>query len=545
MEIIDNKFAELGVSEDILDALDDIEITEPSEIQAKAIGPMLEGLDIIGQAQTGTGKTFAYGIPAVMNTNPGSYDVETLILSPTRELSIQVYNELLKLTKYKKNIRITAVYGGESYEKQIRALKQHPQIVVGTPGRIIDLMERKLLKFGCIKTLVLDEADEMLKMGFQEDLETILASTPEDRQTALFSATMPEFIRNVAKKYQKDPVNIQIKKKTLTVDKINQHLYFCKRESKKDLLVRLLDYYDFNSCIIFSNTKAMVDELVLFLQKEGYKADGIHGDLKQLVRDRVMNAFRNGLTNILVATDVAARGIDVGGLDGVINYDLPQEDELYVHRIGRTGRAGESGVSLSIATPFERKHVKNIEAFTKKQMELHEIPSVKEILDKKSLRLFDRIAKEIEAPIENNIVILNKLAASELDTTKIINALINMTNQGNRAYNNIESIKQREPRVRGAEKLAKPSQGEKYNSKEMVYAHLNIGKKELLRPQQLLSLMERSAGVRKSNVGDIVIRKSGTNIEITKGAFAYLKKLDGFKFQGTRICVTKVYSLDD
>ena len=534
---MDNKFEELGVSEEILNALNDIEIYEPSEIQSKAIGPMLEGLDIIGQAQTGTGKTFAYGIPTIMNINASSYDVEALILSPTRELSIQVFNELEKLTKYKENIRIATVYGGESYEKQIRALKRHPQIVVGTPGRIIDLMERKYLKFQTVKLLVLDEADEMLKMGFQEDLEKILAQTPDDRQTALFSATMPDFIRKVAKKYQHEPVNIQIKKKTLTVDKINQYVYYCKRDSKKDLLIRTLDYYNFNSCIIFSNTKAMVDELVLFLQKEGYKADGIHGDLKQLVRDRVMNSFRNGLTNILVATDVAARGIDVGGLDGVINYDLPQEDELYVHRIGRTGRAGEFGISVSIATPFEKRRVADIERFTKKNMEYKDIPSVKEILDRKALRLFDKIASNIDAPIENNLVILNKLASSGLDTTKIINCLINMTSQATRAYNNIDTIKQREPRV---VKMSNSS-----GSKEYIYAHLNIGKKELLRPQQLLSLMEKTVGVRKGNVGDIVIRKSGTNIEITKGSYAYLKKLDGYKFQGTRISVKKVFSLDD
>lgn len=541
---MENKFEELNVLPEIIDALNDINITEPSEIQAKAIGPMVEGLDIIGQAQTGTGKTFAYGIPTVMKVDPKSENVEALILSPTRELSIQVYNELIKLISHKKGIKIATVYGGESYEKQIRALKQHPQIVVGTPGRIIDLMDRKLLKFNNVKLLVLDEADEMLKMGFQEDMETILASMPEERQTALFSATMPEFIKKVAKKYLNEPLNIVIKKKTMTVDRINQHLYFCKRESKKDLLIRLLDYYDFNSCIIFSNTKAMVDELVLFLQKNNYKADGIHGDLKQLVRDRVMNSFRNGLTNILVATDVAARGIDVGGLDGVINYDLPQEDELYVHRIGRTGRAGQSGVSISIATPFERRHVKNIEAFTKKQMEEKDIPSVKDILDKKAIKLFDKIKEESESnpSLEKNMIILNKLSASELDTTLIINSLLNMLSDGNRVYNNIESIKHREPKAEGKalRQSNKPS-----SKKGFIYAHLNIGKKELLRPQQLLSLMEKNAGVRKSNVGDIVIRKSGTNIEITQSAFAYLKKLQGVKFQGSRISVRKAFSLDD
>lgn len=540
---MENKFLELNVTSEIVKALDELEIFEPSEIQAKAIGPMIEGYDLIGQAQTGTGKTFAYGIPAIMKMDAKNTDVQALILSPTRELSIQVSNELEKITKYMPEIKIATVYGGESYDRQMRALKKKPQIVVGTPGRIIDLMDRHLLKFEHIKLLVLDEADEMLKMGFQADLETILSTTPEDRQTALFSATMPEFIKKVAKKYQHDPINIVIRKKTMTVDKINQHLYFCKRESKKDLLIRILDYYDFNSCIVFANTKAMVDELVLFLQKNGFKADGIHGDLKQMVRDRVMNSFKSGLTTILVATDVAARGIDVGGLDGVINFDLPQEDELYVHRIGRTGRAGASGVSVSIASPMERRHVKNIEAFTKKNMEHLNIPEVKDILEKKAIRLFDRIKEESEKTesYDNNLVILNKLAASNIETTLIINTLLNMLSNGNRVYNNIEAVKNREPR---AERLH--PQSNKPNSKKgFIFAHLNIGKKELLRPQQLLSLMERSAGVRKSNVGDIVIRKSGTNIEITQSAFAYLKKLEGVKFQGTRISVRKCFSLDD
>ncbi len=527
---------ELGISNEILNALNDINITEPSEIQAKSIPPMIEGLDLIGQAQTGTGKTFAYGIPVIMNTNVSSNKVETLILAPTRELSIQVNNELQKLIKYVKGIKIVTVYGGESYEKQIKALKTKPQIIVGTPGRIIDLMTRGLLSFSNVRTLVLDEADEMLKMGFQQDLETILSSTPESRQTALFSATMPQFIKNVAKKYQQNPVSVEIKKKTLTVEKINQHLYFCKRESKKDLLIRILDYYYFNSCIIFSNTKAMVDELVLFLQKNGFKADGIHGDLKQLVRDRVMNSFRNGLSNILVATDVAARGIDISGLDGVINFDIPLENELYVHRIGRTGRAGASGVSISIATPHERKRISEIEATTKTKMDIMNIPSVNALLEKKALRLFDEIKEHADDPIENNVVILNKLASSDIDPSKIINALINMTNSKNRVYNNIETVKSRE----SISVKAKTS-----SSKDYVYAHLNIGKKELLRPQQLLSFMEKTAGVKKGNVGDIVIRKSGTNIEITKGAYAYLKKLDGVKFQGTRISVKKVFSLDD
>lgn len=547
MEQVINKFLELNVDNEIIEALNDLEIYSPSEIQAKAIGPMIEGLDVIGQAQTGTGKTFAYGIPLIMKSNPKSTNVEALVLCPTRELGLQVSQELNKLIKYKKGIRIVTVYGGESYQIQIKALKNKPQIVVGTPGRIIDLMERGLLKFDNIKTLVLDEADEMLNMGFKDDLETILKQTSSERQTALFSATMPDFIKKVALNYQKNPTHIVIKKKTLTIDNIMQYAYMCKRESKKDLLIRLLDYYDFKNCIIFANTKSMVDELTTDLNKLGYRVDGLHGDLKQNVRDRVMMQFRLGITRILVATDVAARGIDVEGLEGVINYDLPQELELYVHRIGRTGRAGAYGTSISILTPFERRRLKDIEHYTKKEITNKDIPSIDEIKEKISLRQYDKILEEIslKKPIKDNALLLGKLAKLECDPTELVNALLNMSITKTKVYNNIEPIKDR---IRSYNKdipLKMSKQNARPNTKSFIIAHLNIGKKEMLRPQQLLQMMEKSAGVRKSNVGDIVIRKSGTNIEITQQAFSYLKKLNGFKFQGTRIAVSKTQSLDD
>ena len=356
-------FKDIINDEEILNALEAINISEPSEIQSAAIPLMLTGVDLIGQAQTGTGKTFAYGIPTLINTTNKPF--ETLILCPTRELSIQVSKELKKLLTFKHRIKIATIYGGESYERQIRELKNRPQIIVGTPGRIIDHMERKTIDFSNLKHLVLDEADEMLKMGFQDDLETILHDTPKERQTVLFSATMPDFIKKVALHYQNNPEHIVIKKKSLTVEAIKQEVYYCKRESKMDLLIRILDLSGFNSCIIFSNTKSKVDEIVSTLQKNKYLVDGLHGDLKQGVRDRVMNSFRDGNINILVCTDVAARGIDIKGLEAIINYDLPLEDELYVHRIGRTGRAGNEGHSISFATESERRKVSFIERFLK------------------------------------------------------------------------------------------------------------------------------------------------------------------------------------
>ncbi len=544
---MENNFIELNIDEDIIKALDELEIVNPSEIQARAIPVMNEGADIIGQAQTGTGKTFAYGIPTVMKLDSSIKGVQALVLCPTRELSLQVSQELVKLIKYKKNIKIATVYGGESYEKQIRALKAKPQIVVGTPGRIIDHINRGTLVFKDVHTLVLDEADEMLKMGFQEDLELILSQTPETRQTALFSATMPEFIKKVALKYQKEPIHIIIKKKTLTVEKIKQDAYFCKRDSKKDLLLRLLDMNDFNSCIIFANTKSMVDELVMFLQKNNYLADGIHGDLKQLVRDRVMNTFRNGTTKILVATDVAARGIDVEGLEAIINFDLPNENESYVHRIGRTGRAGQFGHSISICTPSDKSRLFDIEKYTKGTIEMLDIPQVEQIYAKQSGKIIDQIMANIDSDMKQNLHILNKLAHDNLDSGLIINALINIIMENKRkSYNDIEAIKlysnSSRNQINHGGKQSNSGHGGK--NSEYIYASLNIGKKELLRPQVLLSFMEKNAGVRKSNVGDIEIRKSGTTLEITKAAFAYLKKLDGKIYQGTRIRVQRVVKMD-
>lgn len=538
---MENLFKELNVSSDIIKALDEINITNPSEIQVKAIPAMMENYDLIASAQTGTGKTFAYGIPLVSKIMDKTKDIKALVLCPTRELSMQVSVELEKLIKYKPYISVATVYGGESYEKQIRNIKKRPQIVVGTPGRIIDLIEKGVLNFKYIDTLILDEADEMLKMGFEEDLETILKTMPEERQTALFSATMPDWIKKVALKYQKDPIHIMIKKKTLTVDKIKQDLYFCKRESKDDLLIRLLDFYDFKNCIIFANTKAKVDDLVLFLQKNNYSCDGIHGDLKQLVRDRVMRSFKNGNIKILVATDVAARGIDISGLEAIINYDLPQEDEIYVHRIGRTGRAGLEGHSISIASVSERRKVKEIENYTKKEMDVKEIPSVDAIKEKISLSLYDKIMANIDSKMDQNYLLLNKLASSTTDSGLIINSLINLILESKRKeYKKIESVA-----AKRENKFNKTPQNHTPKKSDFIYAHINIGKKELLRPQILLSLMEKEGGVKKSNVGEIVIRKSGTNLEITKGAYAYLKKLDGKRYQNTRIAVRKAFSLDD
>ena len=341
------KFEELGLSKEILRGITDMGFEEATPIQSQAIPHVMEGRDVIGQAQTGTGKTAAFGLPLLEKIDPKNKKLQAIVLCPTRELAIQVADEIRNFGKYMHGIKLLPVYGGQDIVKQIRSLKSGVQLIIGTPGRVLDHMRRKTVKFDTVHTIVLDEADEMLNMGFREDIEAVLENISEDRQTVLFSATMPKPILDITKKYQKDAVMVKVVKKELTVPSIDQYYYEVKRKNKDEVLSRLLDMYDPKRSLVFCNTKKQVDELVTELQGRGYFVEGLHGDLKQAQRDRVMANFRSGKTEILVATDVAARGIDVDDVEAVFNYDLPQDDEYYVHRIGRTGRAGRDGKSFS------------------------------------------------------------------------------------------------------------------------------------------------------------------------------------------------------
>ena len=347
------KFDELNIDERILRAVEDMGFEETSPIQTQAIPAVLEGIDVIGQAQTGTGKTAAYSIPMLQKINPDVKKPQAIVLCPTRELAVQVAEEIRKLAKYMSDIKVLPVYGGQEIVRQIKSLKSGVQIIVGTPGRVMDHMRRKTVKFDSVSMVILDEADEMLDMGFRDDMETILTETPEERQTVLFSATMPKPIMEIARKFQKDAKIIKVVRKELTVSNIDQFYYEVRPKNKTEILSRLIDIYNPKLSVVFCNTKRQVDELISELKGRGYFADGIHGDMKQQQRDRVMDDFRSGKTEILIATDVAARGIDVDGVDIVFNYDLPQDEEYYVHRIGRTGRAGASGKAISFVNQYE------------------------------------------------------------------------------------------------------------------------------------------------------------------------------------------------
>lgn len=361
------KFTDLQLAEDILLAVEKAGFVEPSPIQELTIPLALEGKDVIGQAQTGTGKTAAFGLPTLNKINVANPHIQALVIAPTRELAVQSQEELFRFGR-EKSVKVRSVYGGSSIEKQIKALKSGAHIVVGTPGRLLDLIKRKALKLNHLETLILDEADEMLNMGFLEDIEAIISSVPEERQTLLFSATMPDAIKRIGVKFMKDPEHVKIAAKELTTDLVDQHYIRVKENEKFDTMTRLMDVDQPDLSIVFGRTKRRVDELTRGLKLRGYRAEGIHGDLDQGKRLRVLRDFKNDNLDILVATDVAARGLDISGVTHVYNYDIPQDPESYVHRIGRTGRAGKSGQSITFVSPNEMGYLQIIENLTKKRM---------------------------------------------------------------------------------------------------------------------------------------------------------------------------------
>ena len=361
------KFNELNLSAELLAEVDKAGFVEASPIQEQTIPLALEGKDVIGQAQTGTGKTAAFGLPTLEKIRTEDQTIQALVIAPTRELAVQSQEELFRFGR-SKGVKVRSVYGGSSIEKQIKALKSGAHIVVGTPGRLLDLIKRKALKLQYIETLILDEADEMLNMGFLEDIEAIISRVPDNRQTLLFSATMPEAIKRIGVQFMKDPEHVKIAAKELTTELVDQYYIRVKEQEKFDTMTRLMDVEQPELAIVFGRTKRRVDELTRGLKIRGFRAEGIHGDLDQNKRLRVLRDFKNGNLDVLVATDVAARGLDISGVTHVYNYDIPQDSESYVHRIGRTGRAGKSGQSITFVAPNEMGYLQIIENLTKKRM---------------------------------------------------------------------------------------------------------------------------------------------------------------------------------
>jgi len=427
-------FTELGLSPELLKAIDKLGFEQASPIQAESIPPLMQGSDVVGQSQTGSGKTAAFAIPAIEKTDPAQRAVQVLILCPTRELAVQVSEEVQKLALFKRGIMALPIYGGQSYERQFYGLKQGAQIVIGTPGRIMDHMRRGTLRLETIKMVILDEVDVMLNMGFRDDIETILQATSKERQTVFFSATIPKPIQQLIEKYARDPKQVRIEQKALTVPTVEQVYYEVDRRYKIELLTRLIDIHDLKLGIIFCNTKRMVDDLVDHLEAAGYMADRLHGDMNQAQRDRVMNKFRKSGLEFLVATDIAARGIDVDDVEVVFNYDLPYDVEDYVHRIGRTGRAGRSGRAISFVAGREMFQIYNIERYTKTKIQRGKPPTVEEVADAKTNLFLDKIRATLQdSNFEREDHLLERLLEEGFSCTDIASALLHHLRTGDGA----------------------------------------------------------------------------------------------------------------
>lgn len=496
------KFEELGIIDPILRAVEEMGFEEASAIQAKAIPAMLSERDIIGQAQTGTGKTAAFAIPILQMIDPDSKKLQGVVLCPTRELAIQVADETRKLARFMHGIKVLPIYGGQEISKQIRSLKGGVQIIIGTPGRVMDHMRRRTIKFDNLKVMVLDEADEMLNMGFREDIETILKETPKERQTALFSATMPRAIREIARTYQDKAETIKVVKRELTVPKIEQYYYEVSRKNKIEVLCRLLDMYNPNLSLVFCNTKRQVDDLTTQLQGRGYFAEGLHGDLKQVQRDRVMNGFRNGNTEILIATDVAARGIDVDDVEAVFNFDVPQDDEYYVHRIGRTGRAGKTGRAFTLVVGKEVYKLKGIEKYTKAKIMLQPIPSIDDVTAVKAEKILDNVKEAIASDdISKYVDIVEGHINNEDYTALDIAAALLKINMGAGNVDIEENFYDYENT--GAEK-------------GMARLFINIGKKQKVRPGDILGAIAGETGMPGKLVGTIDMYDKYTFVEVPR-----------------------------
>lgn len=425
------KFDQLGLSKEVLKAIEDMGFEYPSAIQAETIPTILEGQDIVGQAPTGTGKTAAYAIPLVQGLDLESKDLQALILCPTRELVVQVAKEFEKLTKYIDGLNIVAIYGGQQIEKQLTALRKKAQIVIATPGRLMDHLRRASIDVTTVKMAVLDEADEMLDMGFRDDIDTILKDTPEDRQTILFSATMARDILMLTKKLQNNPKIIDVTDKKQTAPNIEQFYFEVAERNKTEVLARLLDLNNVKLGLVFCNTKSQVDSVVEFLKSCGYFADSLHGDMNQNQRDKVMNGFRRGRVEILVATDVAGRGIDVNNIEAVFNYDLPRDDEDYIHRIGRTARAGRSGAAYTFVSRKQVQSIKRIERANGSLITKKEIPTAMEIETAKLTGFSSQIINVVkEQDLKEYVAIINGMVSDGYSVVEIAAALFKLKLDG-------------------------------------------------------------------------------------------------------------------
>ncbi|WP_143421520.1 DEAD/DEAH family ATP-dependent RNA helicase, partial [Gilliamella apicola] len=517
-------------SEDILNALNDLGFSKPSPIQTECIPLLLAGNDVLGMAQTGSGKTAAFSIPFLMNIDANLKAPQLLVLAPTRELAIQVADACAEYSKYMKGIKVLALYGGQRYDVQLRALKQGPQIVVGTPGRLLDHLNRKTLDLSNLKGLVLDEADEMLRMGFIDDVESIMATIPEDHQTALFSATMPAPIRRITKRFMHNPKEVQIKGTKQTAPDIEQSYWLVRGMRKNEAIVRFLEAEDFDAAIIFVRTKSATLDVAEVLEKHGYSCAALNGDMTQQLREQTLDRLRNGRLDILIATDVAARGLDVERISLVINYDITLDSESYVHRIGRTGRAGRAGRAILFVDSRERRLLKNIEQTIKKPIPEVGLPS-KELLEARRLAKFtEQVQKQLESSdLPQYQTLLAQIQAdSGADLETIATALLKLA-QGERplilppdpVFKPSREMRDRdnrggERRLRGDNRET-PKRRERRDVGEMDMYRIEVGKENGVEVRHIVGAIANEADISSRYIGNIKLYETYSTVELPKG----------------------------
>lgn len=535
------QFKELGLSDEILSAVNDVGFEQLTEIQEKSIPMILQGHDVIGRSNTGTGKTAAFGIPVIEQIGKNISGVQVIILCPTRELAQQACDEIKKFSKYKKYVKPLAIFGGVNIDKQIFQLKRGANLIIGTPGRVIDHINRRTLKLSNLRTIILDEADEMLQMGFREDIENILKYVPQERQTILFSATMPPEILAITKEYQNNPVLIKTISKSKTVEAIEQKYYNIPYGKKFDALTLLLVNYNYNSTMIFCNTKKMVDELTEMLTNNNFKAAGIHGDMKQTQRMSVMNAFKSGKISILVATDVAARGIDVSGVDAVFNFDLPQDNEYYIHRIGRTGRAGKNGTAHTlICNKKQLTELRMIARNTRSEITESELPEKAQIINKKMLVYLDELLKNRNDVIYNETYnFINLLKESGYKTEDILIQLINET--FSKTVQSIPEVSTIKYNSKSSDRVnIRRSTRKEDISSDIAMVNINLGKKQKINPNYILGALVDATGISGKNFGKINIHDNFTVVEVPENKIDYIiGSMKNGKINGKKVVITK------
>ena len=532
------QFKDLELSDEILSAVELLGFTKMTEIQEKSIPIILEGKDVIGRSNTGTGKTAAFGIPVIEKIEKENSDeIQSLILCPTRELAQQACDEIKKFSKFMKWVKPVAIFGGVNIDRQIYQLKRGANLVIGTPGRVIDHINRRTLKLNKLRTIVLDEADEMLQMGFREDIENILKYIPDERQTILFSATMPPEILAITKEYQKDPVLVKTISKSRTVEAIEQTYYPVSVGKKFDALHLLLIDNEPKSAMVFCNTKKMVDELTEMLLNKNFKAVGIHGDMKQSQRTSVMNSFKSGKTSILVATDVAARGIDINGVDAVFNYDLPQDNEYYIHRIGRTGRAGKSGKAFTIVCGKKQvMELNQIARRTKSVITECELPKKSDIINKNILAVTDSLKNSVSDYIAQETYTAFKLLKSEglsdediavmLLNEKLKETLAEIPDVQTLKYNNINDHK--------------CTRFERNSNSGVATVNINVGRNHKINPNYILGALVDATGMSGKNFGKINIHSDFTTVEVPESKLDYvINSMNNGKINGNKVSVRK------